>query len=213
MPRAVGRVGAGAVVLVIAVGAIGVAFAAGLLGVPSVAGVDNRFTGVNETTTLIETNVTVSNPNPIGLELGGLDLDYTVRLNDVALANGSKRGLSVGSGNSTLTFRTAMANERIPPWWVSHIRNGEHTTLRVEANVTSGLLGRTVEVTPVERPVDTAVLSGFNSTEPRPVHANSPLVADPVLYVNETSAAWGDVSTARPSFEPLAMATSLSRTV
>ena len=195
MSRAVGRVGAIVAVVVVLVGAVGVAFAAGLLGVPSVAAVDNRFAGVNASTTVIETNLTVSNPNPIGLELGGLDLDYTVRLNDVALANGSKRGLSVGAGNSTLTFRTAMANERIPAWWVSHIRNGERTTLRVEANVTSGLLGRTIEVTPVERPIETDVLSAFNSTETRPVNADTPLVSDPVLYVNETWASWGDVST------------------
>jgi LEA14-like dessication related protein len=197
MDRGIGRVTAVVGVLVVLVGAVGAAYAMGLLGVPSVDRVDNRFAGVNETTTLIETDLTVSNPNPIGVSLGDLGIDYTVWLNEVALANGSKEGVAVETGNSTLTFTTAMSNERIPGWWVSHIRNGEHTTMRVEANVTSGLLGRSVEVTPVERPVDTDILSAFNSTETRPVNANSPLVSDPVLYVNETSAHWGDVSTAR----------------
>jgi LEA14-like dessication related protein len=195
MSRDVGRVGPIVGVVVLLVVGVGAAYAAGLLGAPSVANVDNRFAGVNETTTLIETDLTISNPNPIGLDLGGLSIDYTVRLNDVSLANGSKQGVSVETGHSTLTFRTAMANERIPAWWVSHIRNGEHTTMRVETNVTSGVLGRSVEVTPVERPIETDILSAFNSTEPRPVDANSPLVSDPVLYVNETWGSWGDVST------------------
>ncbi|MDZ7701354.1 MAG: LEA type 2 family protein [Halobacteriales archaeon] len=196
MSRALGRLSAILGLVVLLVAAIGGAYAAGLLGVPSVSGVDNRFAGVNDTTTLIETNLTVSNPNPIGVQLGGLGIDYTVRLNDVALAAGSKQGVSVGSGNSTLTFRTAMANERIPAWWVSHIRNDERTTLRVEANVTSGLLGRSIEVTPVERPIETDILSGFNSTETRPVNADSALVSDPVLYINETRASWGEVTSA-----------------
>jgi LEA14-like dessication related protein len=37
------------------------------------------------------------------------------------------------------------------------------------------------------------MLSQFNSTETRPVNASQPLVSDPVLYVNETSAQWGEV--------------------
>lgn len=203
MSRAVGRVGAIVGVVVVLVGGVGAAYAAGLLGVPSVAGVDNRFAGVNESTTLIETELTVSNPNPVGVSLGELSIDYAVNLNDVRLANGSKEGVSVETGNSTLTFETAMANERIPAWWVSHIRNGEQTTMRVEANVTSGLLGRSVEVTPVQRPIETDILSAFNSTETRPVNADSALVSDPVLYINETWASWGDVST---STTPMDMA-------
>ena len=197
MTRAIGRVGTALAALGVVVAAIGVAYAAGVVGAPSVAGVDNRFAGVNASTTVIETDLHVRNPNPVGASLGDLGIDYVVVLNDVALANGSKQGVAVPAGNSTVSFRTAMANERIPAWWVSHVANGEHTTLRVRANVTSGLLGRSVEVVPVERPIDTDILSAFDSTETRPVNANAPLVSDPVLYVNETSAAWGAVSEAQ----------------
>lgn len=194
MDRGIGRLGGVIAVLVIVVAGVGGAFAMGLLGVPAVDGVDNRFAGVNATTTLVETALTVRNPNPVGARLGGLTIGYTVWLNDVPVANGSKRGLSVEAGTSTVSFTTAMTNDRIPAWWVSHVRNGEHTVVRVDATVTSGLLDRSADVTPVERPVDTDVLSAFNSSETRPVDANAPLVSDPVLYVNETSAAWGDVS-------------------
>ncbi|MEA5408813.1 hypothetical protein VB773_15400 [Haloarculaceae archaeon H-GB2-1] len=45
---------------------VGGAFAAGVLGVPSVVAVENSFAGVSNETTTIETDLTVSNPNPVG---------------------------------------------------------------------------------------------------------------------------------------------------
>ncbi|WP_435182785.1 LEA type 2 family protein [Halobellus sp. EA9] len=175
---------------------VGGAFAAGVVGVPSVAGVENRFGPVNETTTVVETDLVVSNPNPIGVSLGGLTVDYDVRLNDVSLASGVKEGLQVGTGNTTVRFRTAARNERIPPWWVSHVRNGERTTVTVDTAVESSTLGRTVDPPNVTRQVETDLLSQFNSSETRPVNANRPFVSDPVLYVNETRAQWGTVTDA-----------------
>ena len=196
MSRAIARGPTVAAVVIVLVVLVGVAIAAGVLGAPRVTGVRNRFAGVNRTTTLVETAVAIDNPNPVGVRLGSLAVDYTVRLNDVAIANGSRRGLDVPAGNSTLTLTTAMNNDRIPTWWVTHIRNGEHTTMRVDATVHSGLLGRSIEATPVTRSVDTDILSAFNSTATRPIDAHNPLISDPVLYVNETTAAWGDVSNA-----------------
>ncbi|MFA1610599.1 LEA type 2 family protein [Halobellus rubicundus] len=175
---------------------VGGAFAAGVVGVPSVAGVENRFGPVNETTTVVETDLVVSNPNPIGVSLGGLTVDYDVRLNDVSLASGVKEGLQVGTGNTTVPFRTAARNERIPPWWVSHVRNGERTTVTVDTTVESSTLGSTVDPPNVTRQVETDLLSQFNSSETRPVNANRPFVSDPVLYVNETRAQWGTVTDA-----------------
>lgn len=189
-------------VVVVLVGLVGAgAFAAGVLGVPSVADVENRFGPVNETTTIVETGLTVSNPNPVGASLGGLTVDYDVLMNDVSLANGTKSGVDVGSGNSTLEFSTAARNEQIPPWWVTHIRNDERTTVTVDTSVQSSLLGRTVDPPNVTRQVETDLLSEFNSTETREVNADQPLVSDPVLYVNETSAEWGTVTDERTPME------------
>jgi len=194
MDRGISRVRALIVLALVVVVGIGVAFAVGILGTPSVENVENRFAGVNETTTLIDTDLAVHNPNPIGVRLGGLTVNYTVDLNDIRMASGTKNGVNITTGNSTLGFRTAMDNERIPEWWVTHIRNGERSDLRVHATVTSSLLGQSATFSPVDRPVETDILSAFNSEETRPVNANQPLVSDPVLYVNETGAAWGSVS-------------------
>jgi LEA14-like dessication related protein len=177
--------------------AVGGGLSLGVLGAPSVAGVQNSFGTVTDETTEIRTDLVVENPNPIGVSLGSVSVSYDVTMNDVAMANGSKDGVSVGTGNSTVEFVSEMRNDRIPAWWVSHIRNDEETTLRVDASVQSGTLGRTFEAPPVERTISTDLISQFNSSETRPVNASQPLVSDPVAYVNETSAQWGAVTDAR----------------
>lgn len=199
--RGLGRLKAIAGVVVLLGVLLGGAFALGVVGAPAVSDVQNRFGPVDETTTVIVTNLTVSNPNPIGVDLGGVSLNYTVDLNDVRIARGQEEGIAVGTGNSTLSFETGMRNERIPDWWVAHIRDGERSELEVHARVRSSTLGRTVSFDPVNREISTDLLSSFNSSETRPVNANSPVVSDPVLYVNETSAAWGSVSESETPME------------
>ncbi|NEU57294.1 LEA type 2 family protein [Halorussus sp. MSC15.2] len=166
----------------------------GVLGTPSVTSTQNSFGNVTDETTEIRTELVVENPNPVGVNLGGVSVRYDVRMNDVAMASGTKNGLSFDSGNNTVEFSTRMRNDKIPTWWASHVRNGEQTTLRVDASVRSNTLGRTVQAPPVKRQVSTDIISQFNSTETRPINASQPLVSDPVGYVNETSARWGEVT-------------------
>lgn len=186
----------GVVVLLVVAGV-----AAGVLGAPTVTGVDNRFAGVNETTTTIASDLRVRNPNPVGASLGGLTVDYQVSMNQITMANGTKEGVSVSTGRSTLPFTTFLANERIPAWWVSHVNAGEETTLRVSADVHSSLLGASFDAPQVERDVETNVVGAFNSTERRPVDAGLPVVSDPVLYVEETAGEWGTVNRERTEVE------------
>lgn len=174
--------------------AIGGAFGAGLLGTPSVTGTQNSFGNVTDETTEIHTNLTVENPNPLGLNLGGVTVTYGVAMNDVAMANGTKEGVALQSGKGDLHFQSQMRNEKMPRWWVSHIQNGEQTTVTVDATASSSTLGRTFSAPPVKRQVETDIISQFNSTETRSMNANRPLVSDPVAYVNETSAHWGEVT-------------------
>jgi LEA14-like dessication related protein len=187
------RVAATAVV-VLALAVAG-AFAVGLVGVPGVAAVDSAFGGVTEETTTVETDLVLSNPNPVGVRLGGTDVAYTVRMNDVPIAAGNRSGVAVERGNTTLEFTTRMDNGQIPPWWVSHVRNGETTTVTVDATVRSSLLGGREFALTQQQQVETDVIGQLNSAEPRPVDGpSSPLYSNPVLYVNETSAEWGAVT-------------------
>ena len=173
---------------------VGGAWAAGVIGAPSVAGVDNAFGPVNESTTTIESEIVVNNPNPFGVSLGGLTIDYAVEMNGVRMATGGREGLGVNaSGNSSIPLSTRMNNDRIPPWWISHVENDENTTLTVDASIHSDLLGR--EFNPqIERSVETNLIGGFNSEEDRPIEVDEPVAPDPMLWLNSTSGQWGDVN-------------------
>jgi LEA14-like dessication related protein len=179
---------------------IGGAFALGVIGAPSVVGVENRFGDVNDNRTIIRTDLVLNNPNPIGVRLGGSTVNYTVRMNDVEMATGSKAGLEVQTGNSTLDFETAMFNDRIPPWWVSHIRNDERTNVTIDATVRTSLLGNQSFDIDQRKQVETDIISAFASDETRPVNAPDSslggglVYSNPVLFVNRTSAEWGQVT-------------------
>jgi LEA14-like dessication related protein len=178
----------------VVVAAVGGAFTLGVIGKPSLEGIENRFGGVNETTTVVESELVVSNPNPVGADLQNLTAEYAIGMNGIEMARGSKHGVSVGTGRSRIPLTTRLSNERIPVWWVSHVQNDERTNVTIHATVHSGTLGQDLQAPPVSRSVETDLISQFNSTEPRPVNASAPLVSDPVLYVNETSARWGTVN-------------------
>ena len=195
--RALGRATSVLVVGTVVIAAVGTAYLLGAVGAPAVVAVENRFGEVTDETTVIETDLVVNNPNPVGVTLGGTTVDYTVRMNDVAMAGGRKEGLAVGRGNTTLPFTTRMRNDRIPAWWVTHVRNGETTTVVVDATVTASVLGNRSVSLARERAVETDLLGAFASEETRPVNADRPPVSDPVLYVNRTTAAWGTVTDER----------------
>ena len=188
-----GKLRIAVVALAVVAAAVGGAFALGVLGVPSVAAVNNSFGDVTNETTVVETDLVVSNPNPIGVGLDGVTVNYTVSMNDVEMATGGREGVSVASGNSSLAFETELANDAIPPWWTSHVENGERTTVTIDATVASEVLGRSANLTRT-REIETDLIGAFTSDETRPVNADAPLVDDPVLYVNETRGRWGTVS-------------------
>lgn len=180
------------IVLVLAGGALLV----GVLDRPTVAASESRFAGVNASTTLVETDLRVQNPNPIGVSLDDATVNHTIAMNGLVMGTGTKRGLDIKAGNATVALVTAIDNGRIPMWWATHIRNGERTQLNATARVHSSLLGRTVELNETYV-TETHILEGFNSSEPRPINASVPLVDDPVLVVERTNATWGTVTRER----------------
>ncbi|GAB3689621.1 hypothetical protein GCM10028857_25180 [Salinarchaeum chitinilyticum] len=175
------------------VGLVGAAFLLGVIGAPEVAAMQNDVGTVTNETTIIETNLTVHNPNPIGVSLGGVTADYQIRMNDVAIANGTKEGISIGTGNSTMYVETTLYNDRIPPWWASHVNNGERTTVVVDTKVSASAIGQSKTFTSEEQ-IQTDILGAFASEEDRPIDGNLPIVDDPLLIVKETDAAWGSAS-------------------
>lgn len=189
-----------AVSLVSLVATVGIAAGLGLIGVPGVADIDNEFGDVTESTTVIETDLIIHNPNPVGISLGDAQVEYTVSMNDVDLATGEREGISVGSGNTTVDLTTRMDNDQIPEWWATHIAADERSHLVVDAEVTHERFSRTASFDH-DRTVETDLIGEFDSEEPEPVQPDedSPLsiiseVSDPLLYINESNGEWGEVS-------------------
>lgn len=174
----------------------GSALLVGILDRPTVTASESRFAGVNVSTTLIETDLRVQNPNPVGVSLGGATVNHTIAMNDIVMGTGTKRGLDVAAGNATVHLTTAIDNERIPTWWATHIKNGERTRLDATVRIHSSLLGRTVRMNETYV-TETHILEGFNSSEPRPINASVPLLDDPLLVVERTNATWGNVTRER----------------
>jgi LEA14-like dessication related protein len=183
------------VVGVLAVTLVG-AFALGVLGAPAVQDVDNRFGEVSNDTTVVHTDLVVNNPNPIGVQLGDSTINYTVRMNGVPMAVGGRTGLDIATGNSTLPFTTRMDNGQIPAWWATHVNEGERTVVTINATVRASLVGRHQYDLTQEKEVETDIIGNFNSGETRPVEADDPppTFSNPVLYVNRTSAQWGEAT-------------------
>lgn len=186
---------AAAVIGILTVSIVG-AVAFGVVGAPSVEAVDNEFGEVTNETTVIHTDLTINNPNPIGIRLGDTQINYTVRMNDVRMATGGATGLNIQTGNSTESFTTEMDNGQIPPWWQSHIENGEVTQVSINATVHTSVLGqREFDITQ-EKQVETDIIGEFNSNRTRPVNADDPppTTSNPILYINRTGAQWGGVT-------------------
>lgn len=194
--RALGGVRAAVLALGLVTAFVGGVMALGVVGAPEVVGVENQFGEVTRSTTVIATDVVLHNPNPVGIQLGGTTVNYTVAMNDVHIASGQKDGLTIGRGNTRLHFTTAMDNRKIPEWWVTHVSNGERTTVTVNATSRTTILGTRKFPTVERKTVETNIIGEFNSDQARPVEAprTLPLTSDPLFYVNHTSAEWGRVT-------------------
>ncbi len=166
---------------------------AGVLGIPSVAAMDHTFGEVTDDNTTIETQLVVSNPNPIALTVGSVTVAYTIAMNDVEVAHGERAGLTIGQGNATIPLATQLQHAAIGPWWESHIANNEQSEVRVDASVMTDRFNRSADISHTHS-VETDIIASFNSDEARPIDANSVLVDDPVLYVNQTRGSWGPVA-------------------
>jgi len=184
--RALKLGGAGlAVVLVLAVMLVAALATTGVLAAPTVESTQSQWGAVEGQTTGIETSVTVTNPNPVGIP-GLLTVDYTARLNDVTLAQGAEQGVGFGTGTNELALTTEMENARIADWWVTHVNNGEQSELALTGTVSGPGFSRAV---PADRTtIETDILAGFTNEEPRTVTIRN----ESVMRISDETATWGE---------------------
>ena len=143
----------------------------------------------NETTE-IRTDVTVRNPNPVGVP-GVLDVGYTATLNGVTLAEGTESGVGFAPGTTTVKTTAEMRNERIADWWVTHVNGGERSELDIAARVSGPGVSRTIPAR--SSTVETDILGGFTADGERTVE----LAGEPFVVLSDQEASWGEATAER----------------
>lgn len=177
------------VALLVVVGvSVGMVVTAGVLYQPTVEEVNNSWGTVTRETSEIRTEIVIDNPAPLGVNLGSVGVDYTASMNNLTMATGAERGVSIESGTNTIVLSTELDNGRIPDWWVTHINAGEQTTVTISVTVTLDLPLDTLSIAVPEQnqEITTDVLAPLNSDEDRAVNA----FGRTLLTVERTRADW-----------------------
>ncbi|WP_327053197.1 LEA type 2 family protein [Halomicrococcus gelatinilyticus] len=175
--------------LVVAAGGIGVALASGVVTVqqPTVESTSTEWGTVNEDRTEIRTEVVVDNPNSFRVP-GVVDMGYEIGMNDVVVGEGTKSGVGLGTGRSTVSLSPTIDNDKIPAWWATHVNNGEQTTLSVTPSV--GVPFYSTSLPAQEQSFSTDLLSAFDSSEPRSLTVDGRTI----LTATKTEASWGEAT-------------------
>jgi LEA14-like dessication related protein len=142
--------------------------------------------------------VVVTNPNPIGVP-GVIDIEYMVSLNGVPVGEGVKEGVGLSTGQDEIELVIPIDNQQIPAWWVTHVNNGEQSTLALEATV-KGPFGVSFDLPKQTRSFETVIIQPLETDEGRDIS----LLGKPVFTLGERTAEWGE---ATAETTPLAVST------
>lgn len=161
-----------------------------------VSSIDSTFGEVTAETTTIDTAVVVDNPNRWSVP-GGVDVEYSVSLNDVHLTDGDESGTALPPGTSTVETDATFDNGKIAEWWLSHVDNGERTELRVDGTVSPRWLPTDFDVPEDTVTIETDLLDAVGGFEADTLTVDG----QPVLEVGEQDATWGAVNDDRTVME------------
>jgi LEA14-like dessication related protein len=183
--------------------AIGVAAVAGVLLLlsatvavaydsPRVRSTESQFGTVTAEASAVDTTIVVRNPNGVAVP-GGVDLQYTVSLNDVRVARGAESGVDIAPGNNSIETNATFDNGKIPAWWVTHINGNETSTMTTTADV--GVAGLPVgpTLTVERREIETDLLGPLAAENASRMSLND---TDLLVIENQTGR-WGEADDQR----------------
>ena len=158
------------------------------LGKPEIRGISHRWGNVTPSTTEIITKIKVYNPNPIPLPLK--DILIEVYMNNIKMGEGSALKAEIkAKSESEIIISTKLENDKIPEWWITHIRNGEKSTINIRGYLIFDL--KVIEFKyPIELSnlVETNILAGLSLDKPHKVN-----VGPITLVIKSVKSYWGDV--------------------
>jgi len=158
---------------------------------------------ISEDSIKVVSEAWIHNPNSLGLSVGFIDVGYEAEINDISLAEGKVDEVSIESGNNTKTLETELRQGRIPDWWVSHLENGENSTVSVPVEINTPVTSFSVEAfskeisTNISSRIENSLESIEGSyTGPGIETTRSGLSVEvrPEIEVRDFKASWGDIS-------------------
>jgi LEA14-like dessication related protein len=173
----------------------------GIVGVPDAGLEDNRWGEVEGQEVNVTTEIGIDNPNPFGFG-GSADVVYDIELQDVRLAEGQGTGLDVASGQSSENLTTTLFAENLPPWWSSHLNNGEQSRLlaSASADVSLGPLSGSYDTNIVDgvvTDIEGALDETSDEFEGEYSLTRSGLAVEPSVTVENATTRWGQVTEER----------------
>lgn len=161
---------------------------------------------VNEESITVVSEAWINNPNPLGLSVGFIDIKYSAEVNNITLAEGMIDKVRLNSGNNTQSFETELKQGRIPEWWVSHLQNGENSTVSVPVNINTPVTS--FEIDAFSKEVSTNITSRIenslksiegNYTGPGIETTRSGFTVEvrPEIEIRDFKASWGEISEER----------------
>lgn len=159
---------------------------------PELIELSNEWGEITEKTSTIHTKIVINNPNPINLSIGNLGVHYTIKMNNIALAEGFKKGFKIKEGRNVIELTTKLNNAMIPEWFKSHINRGEETTVKILPEVTLNLFATKLkaEIPEKTQTIKTDLLASLNSKEKIQIKRNDITIVE----IRERKASWGRVS-------------------
>ncbi|MCD6318704.1 hypothetical protein J7M02_06515 [Candidatus Aerophobetes bacterium] len=151
--------------------------------------ISNSWGPVSSDITTIITKVLVNEPN---LSLVPLSISCNIYLNDIKMSEGVGENLTIErvASGSLVLFTSKIDNENIVKWWLSHIKNGERSKVKIEGKLIISL-EKVNLVYPFswETKFQTNILEGLNTK--KMVRFNFGLYA---LEIRSLHSKWGKVT-------------------
>ncbi len=155
---------------------------------PEVKSVTMRWGNVNESVTQILSDVTVTDPLPFSIPLSRINVK--VYMNGIEMGTGHSVGrASISPPESKIKLVIDLMNSRLVDWWVTHIRNGEKTTVKIVSDLEFSIFGFKFGV-PMTR-VST-FKTNFLSIPPK--STDIVVAGEKVGEVRDIKLRWGDVT-------------------
>jgi LEA14-like dessication related protein len=101
---------------------------------------------VNNSSTEVVTTLQVQNNNDYAISVGdSVGAEYHLYFNDVRVASGEKRGVSLPQGESEIELRTYIENEQLVPWWAEFVRADETIVMDTTVTADASFLGQSFQ--------------------------------------------------------------------